>query len=795
VQGVIRSLPLVIYLFDLVQRRNHYLSPQVAQLFGYSPHQMQTADQELIATFFHPDDGPRLAAHFAHIRAQPPGADDHAPVFTIDYRINHPQRGWVWVQSRDTVYARDAAGCPTLVLGTAEDISERIAAEQAVAESEKRLRLTIEATQLATWEWDLATNQVVWNEQYFQLLGVAPQANPLPLEAFFSHLHADDAPSIRAQLQQTSQQRVPYDAEFRIVREDGSIRWMYGYGRVTAEGNEHPMRVSGVMLDITERKATQVALQQSEQALAELRHLTLLSQTEALARTGSWEYHRASGQFSWSTGMYAVTEVDPQRKLVPEIYLELAIEADQPQARALIHYLRAGLGHFEGQLQIQVRDTVKTLRIKGDVIGAGEATRVVGVDMDISSQLLAQQRLRETVDSLQAVLDGSPASIGLLKAQRDERGHVVDFRLAVGNDRLARFLGEPLPALLGQPARRFSSLLWDGQTLARLRHVFTTQQSIYEEKRLAPPAQDTWVALSVSQQDDGVVLTMLDITALKEAQAQQHYWLSELEGSRHSVEALAQLKIALLHRSESLRAVSHDLKSSFGIINSSISLLELAESETEREQFVRMALRNVQQATGLLGDLLDLTRLESSEQALRLSLQDVSLLFAELAQQLAPLAAEQGLALNVTGPAVLAVETDALLLSRLLQNLTMNALKYTHRGEVTLRWEQDPGSHQWWFTVADTGPGLATQLVERLNAPDSLQTGAAEPDPARTIGSGAPTARESWANLRGEGIGLRIVREITHLLEARLEVSSVVDQGTRFTVRLPLRYSSQPATD
>jgi two-component system CheB/CheR fusion protein len=383
----------------------------------------------------------------------------------------------------------------------------------------------------------------------------------------------------------------------------------------------------------------------------------------------------------------------------------------------------------------------------------------------------------------------------LLKAQRDERGHVVDFRLAVGNDRLARFLGEPLPALLGQPARRFSSLLWDGQTLARLRHVFTTQQSIYEEKRLAPPAQDTWVALSVSQQDDGVVLTMLDITALKEAQAQQHYWLSELEGSRHSVEALAQLKIALLHRSESLRAVSHDLKSSFGIINSSISLLELAESETEREQFVRMALRNVQQATGLLGDLLDLTRLESSEQALRLSLQDVSLLFAELAQQLAPLAAEQGLALNVTGPAVLAVETDALLLSRLLQNLTMNALKYTHRGEVTLRWEQDPGSHQWWFTVADTGPGLATQLVERLNAPDSLQTWAAEPDPARTIGSGAPTARESWANLRGEGIGLRIVREITHLLEARLEVSSVVDQGTRFTVRLPLRYSSQPATD
>jgi two-component system CheB/CheR fusion protein len=795
VQGVIRSLPLVIYLFDLVHRRNRYLSPQVAQLFGYSPQQMQTADRELIATFFHPDDQLRLAAHFAHIRTQSPDAEDRSEFFTIDYRINHPQRGWVWVQSRDTVYARDAEGRPTLVLGTVEDISERIAAGRAVAESEKRLRLTIEATQLATWEWDLATNQVFWNEQHFHLLGMAPQPNPLPAETLFSHLHPDDAPAIQAQLQQTSQQRVPYDAEFRIVREDGRIRWMYGYGRVTAEGDEHPGQVSGVMLDITERKATQAALWHSEQALAELRHLTLLSQTEALARTGSWEYHRASGQFTWSTGMYAVTEVDPQRILVPEIYLELAIEADQPQARSLIHYLRRGLGHFEGQLQIQVRDTVKTLRIKGDVIGTGEATRVVGVDMDISEQLLSQQRIRETADSLQAVLDGSPASIGLLKAQRDEAGRLVDFRLAVGNDKLARFLGEPLPALLGQPAQRFNSLLWDGQTLDRLQRIFTTEESVYEEKQLAPPEQTTWIALSVSRQDDGVVLTVLDITALREAQAQQQHWLSELEGSRHSVEALAQLKTALLHRSESLRAVSHDLKSNFGIINSSISLLELAESEAEREQFVSMALRNVQQATGLLGELLDLTRLESSEQALRISSQNVSLLFTELGRNLSPLADQQDLTLRLTGPAVLAVETDELLLYRLLQNLAMNALKYTHRGGVTLSWAQEPGSHQWWFTVADTGPGLATHLVERLNTPDPLQAGVGEVDPTRTIGSGEPTARESWASLRGEGIGLRIVREIAHLLKARLEVSSAADQGTQFRVRLPLTYSPQPGTN
>jgi len=792
IQGVIGSLPLVVYIFDLLGGRNRYLSPQVSQLFGYTPQQMQISQGRLMDTFFHPDDRPRLAAHFERIRAQLPDAPE---AFQIEYRINHPQRGWVWVQSRDTIYARDQAGRPTLVLGTAEDISERIAAGQAVAESEQRLRLTIEATELATWEWDLATDQVYWNEQHFRLFGMVPQANPLPAEAFSSHLYAEDAPAIQAQLQQTIQQRVPYDAEFRIVREDGAIRWMYGHGRVTAEVAGQASQLSGVMLDITERKATQAALQQSEQALAELRHLTLLSQTEALARIGSWEYHRHSGRFSWSAGMYALTEVDPQRLLVPEIYLELAIEADQAQARALIQYLRTGLEPFEGQLRIQGRDMVKTLRIKADVIGTGEDTRVVGVDLDFTEQLLAQQRIRDTADSLQAVLDGSPASIGLLKAQRNQTGQAINFRLAVGNDKLARFFGEPLAALLDQPAQRFAALLWDGQTRARLQHIFTTQEGFYEEKQLAPPQQDTWVALSVTQQDDGVVLTVLDITAMKQVQAQQQHWFSELESSRHSVEALAQLKTALQHRSESLRAVSHDLKSNFGIINSSISLLELAESEAERDQFMSMALRNVQQATGLLGELLDLTRLESSEQALRISRQNVSTLFGELAQTLTPLADEQGLALRVSGPAVLTVETDELLLYRLLQNLVMNALKYTHQGQVSLSWDQELGSQQWWFTVADTGSGLAAHLVERLNAPDSLQAGEDAIDPARRIGSGEPTARESWASLRGEGIGLRIVREITHLLGARLAVSSEAGQGTHFRVQLPLTYSASPGTN
>ncbi|WP_198175036.1 PAS domain S-box protein [Spirosoma arboris] len=149
--------------------------------------------------------------------------------------------------------------------GAATDIHESKQAEEALRQLEQRNRLAIEAAELATWEWDLVTDQVYWNELHFQLLGMAVESNPLPSEAFMSHLHPDDAEAIKDQLTQAIAQRTLYDAEFRIVREDGVIRWMSGYGRVMVEQNGQPVRVSGVMMDITDRKEAQEALRQSEE--------------------------------------------------------------------------------------------------------------------------------------------------------------------------------------------------------------------------------------------------------------------------------------------------------------------------------------------------------------------------------------------------------------------------------------------------------------------------------------------------------------------------------------------------
>ncbi|WP_247234820.1 PAS domain S-box protein [Telluribacter sp. SYSU D00476] len=545
-----------------------------------------------------------------------------------------------------------------------------------------------------------------------------------------------------------------------------------------------------------ERAKAEVALRESEQRLANIRPLTLLSQTEDLASIGSWEYNRLTREFSWSEGMYKLFGLKKGQPVWPDIYLDYAHESDLPRAHQLVTFLDRGEGRFETDLRIRVEGQIKTLRIKADVVNEGQQMRVMGVDLDISEQLAAQQQIQQTALNLQAVLDGSPAAIGLLKAIRDpaDAGRIIDFQLVVGNRKLAQFLKKSLKQLIGNSVERFSRLLWGKDTLDTLRKVRLTDTPHYEERQLRPDGR--WSALALTRQDDGVLITALDITDLKMIQEKQQSWLAEVESSRQSVEALDELHKSLSHRSELLRAVSHDLRGNFGVITGALQLLSMADTEAERAEMMDMVLRNIRQATSLLTDLLDFSRLEAGKERRTIEPFDVSILLEELAQSLQPAATEQGLLLTSKGPTNLTVEGDRLHVYRMVQNLAINAIKYTHQGSVQIEWNAN--QTHWWFSISDTGPGLDAELVAGLNDRKSYLKPAEHYEEGKLAETHAPVAPRqnpvndpgtaiSWNRLRGEGIGLQIVRQLARLLDARLEVSSQLGVGTRFVVRFPLR--------
>ncbi len=387
----------------------------------------------------------------------------------------------------------------------------------------------------------------------------------------------------------------------------------------------------------------------------------------------------------------------------------------------------------------------------------GSVKSVLAIAQDIGSLQLVEE-IQQTAINLQAVLDSSSAAIGLLQAVRNEKYELVDFELTVCNQRFATFVRQPIEQMPGLSLKHMAEALWQDVTFDNLEKVMLSGQRMYIEKQVQREGHDQWIGMSITKHDDGVVLSGMDITAFKKAEQDKESWLMELEQSNQSVEALKQIRQQVQGRGEFLRSTTHDLRGNLGIIQGAVSMLDMADTNEERNQMMAMLQRNIRQATQMLTELLDYSRMEAGQEERNISSVNINELLAALVDSAQPLAVERNLRLNFESPATLVVAGDAVKISRIAQNLLLNALKYTNEGGVTVSWGELDADH-WQFTFADTGPGLSWPVPKK------------------------------GADAQGEGIGLFIVRQLCEFLGGWISVDSEPEKGTRFQVVLPRNYS------
>ncbi|XWW44703.1 PAS domain S-box protein [Fibrella sp. USSR17] len=165
--------------------------------------------------------------------------------------------------SGTTTPLRSEAGLTIGLVKIMRNLTRQKLAEEAQHASEERWRLAIDAAGLGTWDWELETNNVYWNDRHFWLFGMQPRPNPVSPADFFNHVHPDDRLSVEEQFAKAIRERIVFNAEFRAVPDKSSTRWMSGYGRIMNERNGVTTHMSGVMFDITERKASELALQEA----------------------------------------------------------------------------------------------------------------------------------------------------------------------------------------------------------------------------------------------------------------------------------------------------------------------------------------------------------------------------------------------------------------------------------------------------------------------------------------------------------------------------------------------------
>ena len=147
-------------------------------------------------------------------------------------------------------------------------------------------------TGYGAWEWNIVSEEVQWFGMHERAAGSGEGRDHDHIQSFTDLLHPDDRGRVWQKLNSMMARRdIPYVDEYRFLHPDGSVRWISGTGRFYYDDTGQPVRMTGVVQDITERKQTEARLQESEERLR---------LAQSAANIGTFDWDLAAQTIVWS---------------------------------------------------------------------------------------------------------------------------------------------------------------------------------------------------------------------------------------------------------------------------------------------------------------------------------------------------------------------------------------------------------------------------------------------------------------------------------------------------------------
>ncbi len=400
-----------------------------------------------------------------------------------------------------------------------------------------------------------------------------------------------------------------------------------------------------------------------------------------------------------------------------------------------------------------------------------DGTAVVQTDVTDMVRREREQRERLLDDQarlLRATLDHITQGVAIFDAR---------LRLAGCNARLRRLAS--LPMQLTQAGSDFRSILDYMTAGARFRpaaHLEALGEWAERERRAGPFALELrrgdGAILDVFCQempDKGFVISFTDMTPEREAVAAMHHANETLEQrvaerTRELEAARDEAERANASKSRFVASSSHDLLQPLNAAKLFVSSLSHTELDPEQRGITERIQSAFESVETILGALLDISNLDIGKASTEITVMPVAPLLRSIDQEFQGLARERGLELRVI-LCSLWVESDPAYLRRILQNLVVNALRYTKQGKVLVGATRR--GDRLRFLVCDTGPGIP-------------------PDRRAEIFDEFVRLDNSPGTPQGMGLGLAIVERACALLDHPLTLDSEVGRGTRFGVSVPI---------
>ncbi|MEN9846120.1 MAG: Autoinducer 2 sensor kinase/phosphatase LuxQ [Pseudomonadota bacterium] len=185
--------------------------------------------------------------------------------FRSNYHIGTRAGEIRWIESLgEVVY--DQAGQPVRLIGTAQDCSERVRAQEQIARDRRRLELALEAGELGFWDWNIKTGEVQFGGQWAHMLGYELNEIEPHVRAWERLVHPEDMPAIQIALQRHMEGAAPvYETEHRLKHKNGSWIWVLDRGRIIERDKEgNATRAIGIHANMTFQRAIREQLREAD---------------------------------------------------------------------------------------------------------------------------------------------------------------------------------------------------------------------------------------------------------------------------------------------------------------------------------------------------------------------------------------------------------------------------------------------------------------------------------------------------------------------------------------------------
>ncbi len=189
------------------------------------------------------------------------------PILTKSKQI----RTVLWNSAK--VYDKNKKTFSTIAQGN--DITERVEAERAFKASRQKLEMALENGKIGTWEWEIGTNRLRFDERMERMFGKEPGTFEYTFNTFEKSIHEEDLPHVRYAFNRAVNENIPVDTVFRVKNNNNEVNYISTKALVEKDSNRNPYRISGVCFDITEMKkgAEKVLFELNENLLRSNRDL------------------------------------------------------------------------------------------------------------------------------------------------------------------------------------------------------------------------------------------------------------------------------------------------------------------------------------------------------------------------------------------------------------------------------------------------------------------------------------------------------------------------------------------